>query len=76
MLYFDFNKEEILYFQYSNKEIEYLKKHDKLLGEAIDKIGPLQRPVNTDLFSSLIYLIIGQQISTIAQKTKIGRAHV
>ena len=58
-----------MYFKYGIEEIEHLKNNDKLLGEAIDKIGPIQRPLNKDLFSSLIHLIIGQQISTIAQKT-------
>jgi DNA-3-methyladenine glycosylase II len=58
-----------LYFRYENKETDYLKSRDKLLGEAIDKIGHIKRPVDTDLFSSVIHHIIGQQISTAAQKT-------
>lgn len=59
----------ILYFEYSSKEIEFLKKKDKLLGEAIDRIGHIYRQVDTDLFSSIVYHIIGQQISTRAQAT-------
>lgn len=58
-----------LYFQYGDKETEYLKKKDKVLGEVIEKIGHIQREVDSDLFSSVIHHIIGQQISTKAQAT-------
>lgn len=58
-----------MYFQYGEKEIEYLKLKDKKLGEAIDKIGHIERPVRNDLFASVVNSIIGQQISTAAQKT-------
>ena len=58
-----------MYFEYGDKEIEYLKKRDKKLGEVIDRIGHIYRPVDTDLFSSVIHHIIGQQISTKAQET-------
>lgn len=58
-----------MYFEYGEKEIEYLKTHDKLLSEAIDKIGHIYREVDDDLFSSVIHHIIGQQISTSAQAT-------
>ncbi|NLJ58240.1 MAG: DNA-3-methyladenine glycosylase 2 family protein [Tissierellia bacterium] len=58
-----------MYFEYGNKEIEYLKKGDKLLGAAIDQIGHIYREVNTDVFSSIVRHIIGQQISTSAQAT-------
>ncbi len=58
-----------MYFEYSEKEIEYLKKHDKLLGAAIDQIGHINREVEYDLFSSVIHHIIGQQISVRAQAT-------
>ena len=58
-----------MYFEYGAKEIEYLKSKDKLLGEAIDKIGPISRTVETDLFSSVVHHIIGQQISMSAQAT-------
>ncbi|MDL2281472.1 DNA-3-methyladenine glycosylase 2 family protein [Selenomonadales bacterium OttesenSCG-928-I06] len=56
-------------FQYGEKEIEYLKKKDKLLGEAIDKIGMIERATNDDLFSSVVRHIVGQQISAVAQET-------
>ncbi len=58
-----------MYFEYGEKEIEYLKSRDKLLGEAIDKIGYVRRSVDDDLFSSVVYNIISQQISTSAQAT-------
>ena len=58
-----------MYFRYGEKESAYLKEKDKLLGTAIDRIGPIRRPVETDLFSSIVRQIIGQQISTRAQRT-------
>lgn len=59
----------MMYFKYGEKEIEYLKSKDKKLAEIIDKIGHLNRPVNHDLFSSIVYSIVGQQISTKAHQT-------
>lgn len=58
-----------MYFAYGQKELEYLKNKDKLLADAIDKIGHIERTVNPDLFSSLIHHVVGQQISIAAQKT-------
>lgn len=58
-----------LYFPYGETEIQYLKSKDKKLGEVMDKIGHIYREVDTDLFSSIVQNIIGQQISTKAQKT-------
>ncbi len=58
-----------MYFQYTAKETDYLSQKDKRLGEAIQQIGPIQREVDTDLFSSVVHHIIGQQISTKAQAT-------
>ncbi len=56
-------------FQYGEKETEYLKKKDKRLGEVIDRVGHVEREVDTDLFSSVVHHIVGQQISTKAQAT-------
>lgn len=42
---------------------------DKRLCQVIDRIGHIDRPVDTDLFSSVVHHIIGQQISTKAQAT-------
>ncbi len=58
-----------LYFEYSEDAVKYLKNRDKRLGAAIDLIGPIQRRVDRNLFSSVIHHIIGQQISTRAQET-------
>lgn len=58
-----------MYFAYGEKEISYLKSKDKKLAEVIDKIGHIDRTVDTDLFSSVVHSIIGQQISTKAQQT-------
>ena len=53
-----------MFFQYGEKEITYLKQKDKRLAEVIDKIGKIEREVDSDLFSSVVHHIIGQQIST------------
>ena len=58
-----------LYFEYSQTETDHLKAKDKRFGEIIDQVGHIYRPCDTDLFSSVIHHIIGQQISTKAQKT-------
>jgi DNA-3-methyladenine glycosylase II len=60
-------------FHYGDVEIEHLKKRDKVLGAAIDTIGPIQRRTNPDLFSALVNAIVGQQISSKAQATVWGR---
>lgn len=58
-----------MYFEYGNEETTLLKKKDRLLGSAIEQIGHIHREVDSDLFTSVIRHIIGQQISTSAQKT-------
>lgn len=58
-----------MYFEYGEKELSYLRKKDKRLCEVMDRIGHIDRPVDTDLFSSVVHHIIGQQISTKAQAT-------
>lgn len=64
-----------MYFQYGTKEIAYLTQKDQRLGQAIQKIGQVEREVDADLFSSVIHHIIGQQISTKAQATIWQRMH-
>ncbi|MHB8127626.1 MAG: DNA-3-methyladenine glycosylase family protein [Mobilitalea sp.] len=56
-------------FQYGFTEMEYLKSVDQLLGEAIDRIGKIERVIIPELFPALIYAIIGQQISIKAART-------
>ena len=58
-----------MYFIYGSKEVDYLKSKDKVLGKLIDQIGHIERETDTDLFSSVVHHIIGQQISTKAQTT-------
>ena len=58
-----------MHFEYGEKEISYLKSKDAKLAEVIDNLGFVEREVDTDLFSSVIHHIIGQQISTKAQTT-------
>lgn len=57
------------FFEYGQKEIDHLCARDRLLGDAIARIGPVQRTVDPDLFSALINAIVGQQISTKAHVT-------
>ena len=61
------------YFEYGETEISYLRKKDKKLGAVIDRIGVIKRPVNLDIFSSLVENIISQQISSRAAATVCGR---
>ena len=56
-------------FAYGQTELAWLRKKDKRLGEVIDRIGHVERKVDTDLFSAVVHHIIGQQISTKAQET-------
>lgn len=56
-------------FEYGQKETEYLKSKDEKLAACIERIGHIERAVDTDLFSSVVHHIIGQQISTKAQAT-------
>lgn len=58
-----------LYFEYGDTEIDFLKRKDKKMAKAIDKIGQIHRLCDEDLFSSVVHHIIGQQISTAAQTT-------
>lgn len=56
-------------FHYDEEAVRYLKAKDPLLAEVIDRIGPIERPIDADLFSALINNIVGQQISMKAQET-------
>lgn len=60
-------------FRYGSVEVEHLRSKDARLGAAIDRIGEIERPVDDDLFSSVIHHIIGQQISGKAQRTVWSR---
>lgn len=56
-------------FPYGEAEIAHLRTRDPKLGAAIDRIGPIHRGVDPDLFSSVLHHIIGQQVSMAAQRT-------
>lgn len=58
-----------MYIEYGLKEIEHLKKRDKKLGAAIDQIGRIEREMESDLFSSVVSSIVGQQISMAAARS-------
>ena len=60
-------------FKYGKKETDYLKAHDKRLGEAIDRIGHIERKVAPDLFYAIVRNIVAQQISGRAAETVIAR---
>ncbi len=62
-----------MYFEYGEKEIAYLKKKDKRLGAAIEKIGMLKRPIDKDIFTAVIRAILGQQVSRQARETVFCR---
>ena len=64
---------DIVYFQYGEKEIKYLSERDSKLKEAIERIGMIKREVNPDVFSAVVFTIIGQQISMAAQRTICNR---
>ena len=53
-----------MYFAYGQTETNYLKAKDSRLAAVIDRLGHINRTVDTDLFSSVVHHIIGQQIST------------
>ena len=60
-------------FEYGDTEIIYLKNADTILGAAIEQIGPIERPVTRELFSSLVSSIVAQQISAKAADTVWSR---
>lgn len=60
-------------FRYGKEETNYLKSRDEHLGKAIDRIGPIARPVIPDLFTALVSSIVHQQISNKAAATVWGR---
>ncbi len=62
-----------MYFSYGEKEINYLKSKDKKLGEAIEKIGMVKRPIDEDIFTAIIRAILGQQVSRQARETVFRR---
>ena len=54
---------------YGERELDHLRKRDKRLARVIDRVGPVRREVDPDLFSAVVHHIVGQQISTKALAT-------
>ena len=57
------------FFEYGDKETEWLKARDPELCAAMEHIGHINRKVTPDLFTALVNVIVGQQISSKAQAT-------
>lgn len=62
-----------MHFVYGERELDHLRKRDKRLARVIDRVGPVRREVDPDLFSAVVHHIVGQQISTKAPATVWGR---
>ncbi len=60
-------------FRYGSTELDHLKRKDKKLAAAIERIGTIECEVIPDLFTALINNIVGQQISNAASATVWGR---
>lgn len=61
------------YFPYEQNEMNYLSEKDPKLGLFIEKYGHLKRKVNSDIFFSLVEMIVSQQISAKAAETVFTR---
>ena len=61
------------YFSYTSEATDYLSSRDRRLGRAIAAVeetcGHILRETDEDLFSAVIHHIVGQQISSAAQRT-------
>lgn len=60
-------------FKYGKAELDHLKRRDRKLGRAIDRIGMIERQVTPDLFEALVHSVVAQQISSKAAATVWGR---
>lgn len=61
------------YFPYGETELRWLSERDPALGAYIHRMEPLRRRLLPDLYSGLIYYILGQQISAAAAATEWNR---
>ena len=61
------------FFRYGSRETDFLKRQDEQLAQAMERIGPIERPVIPDLFTALVSSIVHQQISNKAAATVWGR---
>ena len=51
-----------MYFIYGEAELAYLRRKDKRLAAVIDRIGPVERTVDPDLFSAVVHHTIWQRM--------------
>lgn len=58
-----------MFYTYGETEINHLKRRDKKMAAAIERLGMLERPSSPDLFAALIRNIVDQQISVKAAHT-------
>jgi DNA-3-methyladenine glycosylase II len=61
------------YLRCGPEAVAWLAARDPVLGRAIERIGPLEREINPNLFEALTHSIIAQQISAKAAKTVSAR---
>lgn len=61
------------YFSYGEREITHLKQVDERMKRVIEQLGFVKRMVIPDLFQSLVFAIIGQQISVPASYAILDR---
>ncbi len=61
------------FFKYGERELGHLRRCDRRLGAAIDRIGMIEREVNPDFFPALVESMISQQISGKAALTVCRR---
>ncbi|MBB3067105.1 DNA-3-methyladenine glycosylase II [Paenibacillus baekrokdamisoli] len=64
------------YFDYGKEEMDYLASLDETLGAAMARMGRVERVIIPDLFTALIYAIVGQLISVKAVRTIWERMQV
>ncbi|HCD46973.1 MAG TPA: DNA-3-methyladenine glycosylase 2 family protein [Lachnoclostridium sp.] len=64
---------ETKFFDYSKEEVEYLSHSDPVLGDAMARLGRVEREVIPDPFAALVNAIIGQLISVSSAKTVWNR---
>lgn len=50
-------------FAYGEAEMEYLKRQDTQLGEAMARLGPIERTIIPDPFAAIVHAVVGQLIS-------------
>ncbi|CNH35550.1 DNA-3-methyladenine glycosylase family protein [Yersinia pekkanenii] len=62
-----------MFYRYGETEINHLKRRDKKLAAAIERLGMITRPLSPDLFAALIRNIVDQQISVKAALTVNAR---